>query len=187
MKGICFIEPMFMATIKGRKNQTRRMPKLPMPFDNLPIKSHTLDIVLKANKAYKPGEILYLKEPYFYNNLLHKTLYKFKPFDFPFDDNQTYKNKLFMPAKYARYFIKIKGIRIEKLGYIKETDCINEGVQTDGVITPYEAYMFLWNFINGKNAWERDKDKYVFVYDYELIQKEDITKEFITKNLNYII
>ena len=42
---------------------------------------------------------------------------------------EKWKNKLFMPEKYARYFIQITDIKIQKLHDISEKEAINEGIE----------------------------------------------------------
>lgn len=100
------------------------------------------------------------------------------------------KNKLFMPEKYARYFIEITAVRAERLQDITEEDCIKEGIEYSpeavpigypfGAVFPYnngfhnyttakEAYAALINNISGKGTWERNP--FVWVYDFRLIQE----------------
>ena len=64
MKGIIFSEPMFRATIEGRKTQTRRIVKPQPDFisENFGwANRNNGDIILPR---YKVGEKVYLKEPY---------------------------------------------------------------------------------------------------------------------------
>lgn len=103
MRGICFKEPMYNAAINSKKTVTRRMAD-----------------------RYKVGEILYLKEPYFVN--LDGSI------DYKFENkvqHEKWKNKLFMPEKYARYFIRITNKRQEHLQDITEEDCFKEGILKD--------------------------------------------------------
>lgn len=97
------------------------------------------------------------------------------------------KNKLFMPEKYARYYIEITAVRAERLQDISDADCMTEGVISRvAAVYPYEllyqipevpnyyatarqAYASLINNINGKGTWERNP--YVWVYDFRLIEK----------------
>jgi len=79
MKGICFFEPLFNATIEGRKTQTRRIIKPQPYYQNYPQHKGKRDLIFKdidgecwlsdENKKeikprYKKGEKVYLKEPY---------------------------------------------------------------------------------------------------------------------------
>ena len=158
MKGICFIEPMFHAVAAGAKIQTRRIKKSDTP-------------------RYEVGEILYLKEPYI--NTECETLYYF---DSPQFGKKGWKNKLFMPEKYARYFIRITNIKAERLQDITTEDCLKEGIEYNRYNDPYyfnplseggedtaqEAYEALIDKINGKGTWE--SNPFVWVYDFELVK-----------------
>lgn len=111
-----------------------------------------------------------------------------------------WKNKLFMPAYSARNYIKIKAVRAERLQDISNEDCIKEGIYQTGCIaedyfepvyengynatskksgilciqydTPREAYAALIDAINGKDTW--DNNPWVWVYDYELIDRKEV-------------
>ncbi len=196
MKGICFKEPLFMATIEGKKTQTRRiMSPQPSMF------RHTITSLMQMfnlnpsalkgtmKPRYKVGEVVYLKEPYF--KLSNIMFYKY-------DSTRTaeiapylWKNKLFMPTEAARYFIRITAVRAEKLQDISDKDCIKEGIEKigprsymftglevkkkydgDGIAStsPQVVYKEIIDRINGKGTWA--SNPWVWVYDYELTVKE---------------
>lgn len=193
MKGICFIEPLFGKVAKREKTQTRRIitpePKIQNGW------------IVKPKSKYKIGEIVYLKEPHVcyqetYQELMTNAsgleiAYKYgnnlSIEDITGNSELKWGNKLFMPEKCARYFIKITGVRAERLQDISEEDCIKEGIMyapiqslawqdkltpmwSNGINrykTPQEAYAALINSINGKGTWE--KNPWVWVYDFELI------------------
>lgn len=191
MKGICFKEPLFHATVRGSKTQTRRIMK-PQPDDGQ-IWNSILGLEIKPR--YKKGELLYLKEPYLDDLSMKKTFYKYRKSDlnelmkeYPEmnpDARGFWRNKLFMPQSEARYFIKITDVRVERLQEITEEDCIKEGIESftkdervfkyglegwvwsDMPRSPIEAYAALIDQINGKGTWE--SNPFVFVYDYELM------------------
>ena len=94
-----------------------------------------------------------------------------------------------MSASAARHFIKITGVRAERLQDITEEDCFREGITVcdyggmqcivyglqKGLFfdelrtTPIKAYAALIDKINGKGTW--DSNPFVWVYDYKLIDK----------------
>jgi hypothetical protein len=168
MKGILFTEPLFHKVVNGTKTQTRRVMK-PQPIDPI-----TKENQILYKPRYKSGETLYLKEPYFisaYGELVYKYGNDW--------ENIEWKNKLFMPESYARYFIEITGVRCERLQDISDEDCMKEGILSygggqwyaigeDGDIysTPQAAYADLIDKINGKGTWERNQ--FVWVYDFKL-------------------
>jgi hypothetical protein len=45
-----------------------------------------------------------------------------------------------MPAKYARYFIEITGVRAERLQDISDEDCIKEGIYLEHIETNFFHY-----------------------------------------------
>lgn len=153
------------------------------------------DTFLKSVRSrYKVGETVYLKEPYqhavafeddgygyFYGTENIEDFSKdFSWFKNRTEDDKNWTkgrikhgekkmNKLFMPEVAARYFIKITGVRAERLQDISEDDCVKEG-------TPYsqveeygglrEAYSAIIDSINGKGTW--NSNPWMWVYDYEL-------------------
>lgn len=165
MRGICFKEQLFDLVVSGRKTVTRRMAD-----------------------RYKVGETLYLKEPYFVN--------EDGSVDYKFDNktkHERWKNKLFMPEKYARHFIRIKDKRKENLQDISYPECLNEGIKEHNVISfesgkkrktsefiwenpntglwyssPHEAFAALIDEINGKGTW--DSNPVVTRYEFELVK-----------------
>ena len=217
MKGICFTKSMFLATIEGRKTQTRRMVadrNLDFFLENFGIDN--IDIVLPkkeeyVNKAdygnifgitrkhlpihycgiiksrYKVGETVYLKEPYCIIETDDVIFYKYAEKDISGTDK--WKNKLFMPEKYARYFIEITDVKCERLQDISDEDCLKEGIIYDDSSyiaceeytflnniddwlydTPSEAYAALIDKISGKGTWK--SNPYVFAYDFKLINNK---------------
>jgi hypothetical protein len=166
MQGICFIDPFFHLIIKGKKTQIRRL------------------VSSSGKPKYKKDETVYLKEPYLATiNLFpceNRVIYKFE-YDNP--PNYYWENKLFMPQKYARCFIKITDVRTEQLQNISAEDCVREGIEEfegfyfcpsgcfitpdyGNILTPQTAYAALINKINGKRTWERNP--LVYVYDFVL-------------------
>lgn len=76
----------------------------------------------------------------------------------------------------ARTFIIITGLKVEKLTDISKEDALKEGVilsmqneyihhDTHIKECYKEAFEKLWESVNGRGSWMRDKDKYVVVYD----------------------
>ena len=105
------------------------------------IKGHITPIICKPR--YRVGDVLYLKEPFVrvLTNSLTPNGYMYK-FGVPdgfvgnyfrrqIGSNNLAKwpNKLFMPASAARAFIRITGIKCERLLDISDEDCIAEGVE----------------------------------------------------------
>ena len=212
MKGILFTESMFNAVINGTKTQTRRIMK-PQPkdieqgwfdginLDDCPYCGNNGIWYLNsfgvesAQPRYKVGEKVYLKEEFCFDGIIKNLIY-YKYDNLDWRDLPTYprwKNKIFMPEKYARYFIEITGVRCERLQDISDEDCLKEGVYPHRVFVPKindyallyhfspelerkemrgycnarQAYAALIDKINGKGTWE--SNPYVWVYDFKLV------------------
>lgn len=162
MRGICFIEPLFKATVSELKTVTRRM-----------------------NDRYKVGEILYLKEPY---RIETDKVVRYK-YTSIHPDREKWSNKMYMPEKAARYYIEIISKRNERLQEITEEDCIREGIEKigfgffcNGLIyhsgehkgkkriftSAVSAYRDLINTINGIETWNNNPvvTRYEYVIKY---------------------
>lgn len=100
-----------------------------------------------------------------------------------------FRNKLYVKPILMPLQIKILGVRAERLQDISNEDCIKEGIEeernwsngtewftycsgTHSFDTPREAYKALINSIDGKDTW--DNNPWVWVYDYELIDRKEV-------------
>ncbi len=198
MKGICFKECLFNKTVKGEKEQTRRIMVSPTgTFKISTYEDGSFAGAWQTNEEdrmfipllarYKRGEVIYLKEPYAVVD--GKVVYKYnKGIDTPAYEGLTWKNKLFMPESVARYFIKITDHTAQKLQNISLEDCIKEGIFKhishnkvyymnghDGLMydTPVYAYAALIDQINGRGTWE--SNPWVWVYDYKLFKNKSLS------------
>jgi len=104
------------------------------------------------------------------------------------DKQQKWKPSIHMPFEACRLFLKIKGIRIERLQDITKRDSISEGISikskfgdvvntwmdyTDGNGTPNPSYSFmtLWQSVYGSKSWE--DNPWVWVIEFKQITKEE--------------
>ena len=211
MKGICFQEPLFHGVVEGRITQFREIAK-PQPSVS-PNVSYRFDGICEeegyyyleelddfgkftekylnvGKPRYKAGEKVYLKEPY-YKHPCFEIVYKHGFKGCGAFNIEAWKNKLSMPAKYARYFIEITDVRCDQLQCISDEDCLKEGVihnqrnhiTYEGIYSsdyylirecdieyenPQQAYAALINKIHGNGTWE--SNPYVWVYDFKLIK-----------------
>lgn len=95
--------------------------------------------------------------------------------------HDTWKPNIYMPKEAARFFLKITGIRIERLHDIPEKDAIAEGIHFDKdsgywfagdaacAQSPNHAFQELWISINKKKSW--DKNPWVWVIEFKKISK----------------
>jgi len=184
MKGILFTEDMFKLVIEGKKTQTRRLVKFPkyIPSDAKLIGKgitqwttfHFVenDRLMEAGMypRYFPREEVYLKEPYIID-IDGSVYYRY---DFPVKNimllngtTDKWRNKLFMPEKYARYKIFIEWVRIQRLSKISVYDAIAEGfIEYPKIIKFFDK----WKEINGPDSLK--SDPYVWIYEFKLTENE---------------
>lgn len=125
---------------------------------------------------YQLNEIVYLKEPFFKSQMANVNneyglIYKYSTRN---RHVWRWSNKMFMPERYARYFIKITNIRVERLYDISEQDAKAEGVKPDrllgfgaiGLKSYREGFFIKWIEVNGMKSF--DTNPFVFIYDLEL-------------------
>ena len=170
------------------------------------------NLFIEEQSRLQVGDIIYVKENYYQygrwvKNGLSKSgaqLWKFKPsndeiiyaeqMDISFLSHDPKKRStkkgiyrrlsMFMPKKYARYWIEITEVRIEHLQDICQEDAKAEGVYpaphrckgwTDPLLAHRDCYIcpykVLWNQLHGPqgNGW--DKNPCVWVYTFKKVQK----------------
>lgn len=81
---------------------------------------------------YKPGEILYVREACRNVGLRDFPVFQYKS-TYPNKEGQAedngFNSPVTMPREAARLFLKVKEVRVERLGDITEEDAIREGVE----------------------------------------------------------
>lgn len=223
MKGIMFKEDLFEAIVAGKKTMTRRVinPQPPEGCEFIGISEEYPDkkigfywsdtkkgmkqgfwpsIENNLHPKYQPDEIVYLKEPYCYAPIIEeqRLVYpELSDYIYKYGNNYKnlkWKNKLFMPAKHARYFIKITNVRVQRLADISEDDAKAEGVEKLGFGNFYRHYSpensftkkelksggcpicknakasFISLFIKINGDKVTKSNPWVWVYEFELIE-----------------
>jgi len=173
-----------------KKNNTYDTVDLSMFFTNIgfaPYKKgdiiyvrETFGVVYSSNEYDDDPRIYYKASPDEYD--MHHDVYKWKP-------------SIHMPKEYARLFLRVKDVRIERLNEISEEDAIAEGVHTDGVyfsdyldfpidgsyplsmFSAKDSFHTLWESIYGDGSFN---DDYVWVIEFEKISKEEAISETAT-------
>ncbi len=203
---------MVQALLDHRKTQTRRIVK-PQPdarglrTSNVPFEDwHGREVKCPYGKV---GDTLWVREEHYVfgewiKNGLSKTnkqKWKFCPHldaDVTFKRPRTvmpnnyrlpawYKRlSRFMPKKYARTYLRITDIRVERLQSISENDSVSEGIleYEDGTYHNYftqkglrseggvecllakGSFQSLWSSINGQGSWE--ENPWVWVVFFEI-------------------
>jgi hypothetical protein len=183
MKGILFKPDMLKAIVEGRKDVTRRVMKI-RPFLS----------------PYLPGEVVYVKEgwtpvaDYFIatksvgykdGSCKRITEGEFKDHWVVYRSDKPeiwkFRSPLIMPAWAARYWLRIKNVRAERLQEITWQDAIREGVEVSYCCNSYMCecrgmpiddprldYTDLWDSIYGPGSW--DKNPWVWRIEFELLK-----------------
>lgn len=108
-----------------------------------------------------------------------------------------WKPSIHMPLKYARLFLEVKAVRVERLQDISEEDAVAEGVEyyvpnVTGMLkgrdqeSPRDNYRILWDSLNAKRgsaAKSWDNNPWVWVYELGRINKPDFTANPTTPRL----
>ncbi|MEL7118611.1 MAG: hypothetical protein AAFO07_04200 [Bacteroidota bacterium] len=187
MKGILFTEILFRATIFGLKKETRRVIKgisndwvLKDSTWNPDIGSFQFESPSGEKKnikpRYKPGDIVYLKEPFFYDNGIVR--YKFGT---P-HAAMKFKNKLFMPAKAARYFIRIEEVYPHLVREIPFKSAVDEwciDIYPCSHLNTWDRYkhsfLKVWDNVN-EEEYQSKFNPWCFAYKYKLLSENSFDK-----------
>lgn len=211
MKSICFIEELQAEVVAGRKTETRRLTD-PQPDDylNNPRGDFVLpdgsraDLLARFHlirPRYKVGEVIYIKEPYIDDLDPDRVFYKYDPADIQALQKLGYgdylekpgfwRSKQSMPARLARYFLRITARHGERLQDITEEAAKREGVRPftsiEGHYVHYcpeqhfskeeladgyphcsdarSSFRTLMELLEGRDIWR--KNPFVWVYNFE--------------------
>ena len=193
------------AVLEGRKTQTRRLLTLTLHkkagevklIEVYPSKVFFEDgkwkfeydgyvfLLPKENyPRYNVGEVVAVAQSY--KDCLAENPYKRAYF---LNGSAGWNNKMFVAADMMPHQIRITDVRVERLQYISNEDCLKEGIikgkvgsanthfmnayyvpnmKLEPFCTPHEAFAHLINKVSKKDVWE--ENPYVFVYDFELVK-----------------
>lgn len=208
---ILFSTPMVQALLAGRKTQTRRIMK---PHHRWLWENWEGESILKDCPYGQPGDLLWVRESW--NICIKSELAPDDPYmqrndgipkgqwvwvykagsthetntEHPEWGKKLWKPSIHMPKEAARIWLKVTGVRVERVADISEDDCIAEGIESyrdfynrlqykdysvvdpDGIPgnaapagSAYNSYRSLWQLINGKPKpiQERQNGKLVTV------------------------
>ena len=220
MKAILFNTEMVRAILDGRKTQTRIVVKTDGEYftDSYNYHIRQACFMLNGKSTYinypfDVGDILYVRETFvigvldgtmpesdtnpitiFYkaDNSIHGWM----------DENEDecnipWKPSIHMPKEYARIFLKVTNVKVERLQDISDEDCLAEGIYEvddndctgnykvytigkpniqDGIIlsdkynSAYEAFEILWDSV-AKDGYKIKDNPYVFRNEFERVEK----------------
>jgi hypothetical protein len=82
-----------------------------------------------------------------------------------------------MPRWASRLTLRVTDVRVERLGDISDADVDAEGavhwwrtVDGDPDLAPRYVWEHLWGHVHGDGAWERDRERWVWVYGFEVVR-----------------
>jgi hypothetical protein len=225
---ILFSTPMVHALLAGRKTMTRRIIKAkyqPVRDEVIdgermikPVGWPLLSIDEFKNRFCpygKPGDLLWVREtwaPYLRgtddNGSIDLIKYKADGAEIPFKHIKDYSELgwhnrpgIHMNKEYARIWLQVTDIRVERLQDITETDAQAEGMEKmDDSPFPYKLYScntascvdaktsfkFLWMNINGDGSW--NENPWVWVVSFNILsatgKPSSITAAEVNRRLN---
>lgn len=205
---ILFSTPMVQSILEGRKTQTRRLVKHPknVPSDHI-LRTDVMrdkSIVWFQNPDYnnvgyshdspygKPGDLLWVRETWApdlagngENGYTEFIKYAADGTSLPINwvkDYDRFSNKpgIHMNKEYARIWLQVESVRVERLQDISEQDAIAEGVErlkgaqwkdpSTGLFRDYtykDAFELLWESINGTDSWQANP--WVWVVSFRVL------------------
>ncbi len=194
MKPIIFNTEMVRAILGGRKTQTRRVIKIDDAPENWKISIAGTSIVRTEPydvklPRYAAGDILWVRETWCKNG----ETYLYKAGCPHLQDNMwiKWRPSIFMPKEACRIKLRVTNVRVERLQDITEEDAIAEGINwldeacySNNGWTPTfydpdsggspvfrDGFTALWDSINAKRGYGWDTNPWVWVIEFERVEK----------------
>lgn len=191
MKPILFNTGMVKAILEGRKTTTRRIVKgnvndkdfVAFLYKDIGEKAVAgfgvknkdniglSDVTEEINLPYHAGDILYVRETWStqYDGIHDENGYGkvvYKADGTILDNSEMISSSrwypsIHMPKKFARLFLRVTNVKVERLQEIDKNRCLNEGINEftkDGKLYKYSANEEWWNEFHRKHKKEFDFD-----------------------------
>ena len=193
MKPIIFSTPMVQAILDGKKTQTRRVIKVDDAPENWKISIAGTSIVRTEPydvklPRYAAGDVLWVREAWCKNENPNSPNYGGYEYYADYEGAHCqslikWRSPIFMPREAARLFLKVKTVRVERLQDITEEDAKAEGC-IDGKskdvlefdLTARDVFAKLWNSINAKRGYGWETNPWVWVIEFERINKKEVER-----------
>lgn len=202
MKPILFNTEMVRAILDGRKTVTRRVIDRDIVNNCDMEKDGTLlnyqnchgDFINPVDLCrYKVNDILYVRETWHkYTKRVGEgeschlaEFYGYKASIANSEDaNEPWRPSINMPKEAARIFLRVTGVRVERLEDITQEDAIKEGVMVEefdkeGGFYERDEFLYLWDSTIKKDQLQYygwDANPYVWVIEFEVIDKAALQK-----------
>jgi len=93
-------------------------------------------------------------------------------------DDVKWKPSIFMPKEFARIYLRVTGVRAERIHEITVSDIRAEGLTSMGVFAgdheiAIKEWELLWNKLNAARGYGWDKNPWVWVYTFERITRDE--------------
>jgi hypothetical protein len=157
---------MVRAILAGQKTMTRRV----VP-ERILEKQLVIDVPVSIHaKHYAPirvGDVLWVRETWRRIGFL-LPVYEYKA-DYQHTSVAHWRPSIFMPKEVARIFLKVTGVRVERLQEITVKDIMAEGITTSNRLPDdcIKSFGLLWDNLNKKRGFGWGENPYVFVYEFE--------------------
>ena len=201
IKPILFNTEMVRAILDGRKSCTRRLVKIQPKDNEYTVVFTRKDVQIKTEKTtakspYQVGDILYVRETWM--DYAGRTMYRADCDKYRLESLKlaefSWKPSIHMPKEAARIWLKVTGVRVERLQEITPKEAENEGVGNlfyDDIgysdknygteVDPEygiakEQFAWLWDSTIKKSDFDRygwDANPYVWVISFERCEKPE--------------
>ena len=184
MKPILFNTEMVRAILEGRKTVTRRVVKFPkgqnpawsgyIPDGGVLYGSNNIPA---AKASYQAGDILWIRETWNCLPIPEPLRGTSKTYWYKADGAELkdkWRPSIHMPREAARIFLRVTGVRVERLQDIDDDGVLSEGVE---IGAPFDE---LWDrTVKSKDrptyGWEANP--WVWVIGFERISREEALKD----------
>ena len=186
IKSILFNTEMVRATLENRKTATRRVvkPQHLRVLDSPYHKEHPetpCEVLLKrlCEPPCRPGDILYVRETWAES----ADGYVYRA-DNPDSDGWGWRPSIHMPREAARIFLRVTGVRVERLRDITEEQAQAEGLykgwqlteRSSPAVTAKQAFMWVWDMTvksPKRSLYGWMGNPWVWVIEFQRINREE--------------
>lgn len=185
--GLMFKAPLVRAILEGRKTQTRRVAK-PVKHPDLGnlytpgalLREHEPQHVINRACPYgQPGDRIYVRETFSQHPEWGQLAFRADGEEFEDADGWLWEPKwipsIHMPKDFARIWLEITGVRLERIQDISEADALAEGARFELASIDSVRIGATASFLSGfRNIWEStggdwDANPWVWAIDFKVL------------------